>query len=947
MNIRYIKYIYISFILIFLSTKVFTQNVINILVDSIDTVNKDKYEKAYKNMEEVYLNDREDSNNEIKFIIPKTLISRSTSNGYIEYLKYILKQLEDPSIDMFILSDRFLFSDTGNIESGELSDALEKKRQFHKNYLDFKDYSNFNEKGLNNYFQDILDGCIHEDHVYGLPFEIDYDVLYYKSNGNKTLDSNLKILSWESLEDGTIFNGETVDAGKKYMSIGLMEEDELLNFFVEYINSISNYEEKKTYEKLYNDNTIIDNFSKLVTKIGLNVDLDAAYKAFINNNSLLFKGKMSYYSTLKEIDDSVKFTLLPDNKSILHKKYIVINKNSLKDKDLLYRTAYYLHNESMQQQRFDLYKMVPPSIDFMTSNDPQYDEYSRFYKTMDKINIKKVFADDNSAPFMEIEYLLPGVLKDLVNHKQDFNYVQNVFENIKKVLKDKRNVKQLPIYVIYIPAVIFFISSIVVIFLIIKYKEHPYLKIYSPNFCVLIILGLSINMVFSSTAIVSVEQEYCKYSYLIATITTDLLLFPMVAVTYRIYKILTNTSKISVAKNLNRNITICFILGLSAMITYSYYVGFHVLDFFLISIGNIKFYRLPECHYSSDYVILEFIERRINEIVYIILVYMVIKTAKVSKKFGEFKYVYMMLITGLSEYATSYLKRYVPHESYYYYFIGMISFNVFMDGIFIYYLIGSRLIYVLTHPEENKKKSAKVFKNGYFDTIPGNETTTYEDGGNHSHFIDISKTNDESLCDSTKKYKNNNNKFNLSSNTTISEFDCRYDSNNNIFNQGFNSYNNFGKNQLSSNTTPYNSDYYNGSSSAYFLNQDTYSSQKTVGTQDSQFNNDNNNANHDNNNNNDNDNDNENDNNNNDDNLNLINANSTLPNVSIQDITSNPQVYQIYQPSFSFRNMSFSNNNSLNNSNYINLTNLSMKNNIGTNDNATINDSNSVDEHKK
>jgi len=197
MNIRYIKYIYISFILIFLSTKVFTQNVINILVDSIDTVNKDKYEKAYKNMEEVYLNDREDSNNEIKFIIPKTLISRSTSNGYIEYLKYILKQLEDPSIDMFILSDRFLFSDTGNIESGELSDALEKKRQFHKNYLDFKDYSNFNEKGLNNYFQDILDGCIHEDHVYGLPFEIDYDVLYYKSNGNKTLDSNLKILSWD------------------------------------------------------------------------------------------------------------------------------------------------------------------------------------------------------------------------------------------------------------------------------------------------------------------------------------------------------------------------------------------------------------------------------------------------------------------------------------------------------------------------------------------------------------------------------------------------------------------------------------------------------------------------------------------------------------------------------------------------------------------------------
>jgi len=359
-------------------------------------------------------------------------------------------------------------------------------------------------------------------------------------------------------------------------------------------------------------------------------------------------------------------------------------------------------------------------------------------------------------------------------------------------------------------------TSIVIICLIFKYKEHPILKIYSPMFCILIIIGMVIGINDVSYAFNIENVKLCKINYVIETLGTDMTLFPMVAVTYRIYKILTNKSKVSVDRNLNSRIVIFFIVGLSLMLMYSAFCAFHMLDFFLSSQGTIKTFRHPECDYSSNLNLLESIERRINELIYVFLVYMVVRTAKVSKKFGEFKYVYIMFIIGILEYARSYLESIIPQKTYYYYYMAVISFSIIMNGVLIYFLIGSRLIYVIKHPEEMKNKQNKYDDTSYYNTYNETQETTTNNDGLHSHFIDISKTGNTSFNPYINKH------MHLTSNTNFTEFD-------NYTNKGFIGTSTYDKNYLSSTTTQ-NNDYYLNNSTSYLLkHQDTYSSQKTVG----------------------------------------------------------------------------------------------------------------------
>ncbi|ORX54249.1 hypothetical protein BCR36DRAFT_322623 [Piromyces finnis] len=838
MNLRYMKFIYTSLILVYLSTKAFSQTtndvtIFNILVDIPDIINKDLYENAYKEMEKKEYN-KDNLNFKIKFKISEEPKDKTTKDGYEKYIKSILDNLEDSSIDFLILSDSFLYSDIANIESTTLKDMFS-KRQFQRHYLDFKEFLNFNETRLANYEQEIKEDCYFNNYsnIFALPYEIDFDVLYYrKYNNSVTSNIDTNNINWESLlEQIYIKNGE-----KKSIKMPLKEEEELFDFFTQYINTIKNFKEKKSFEDLYNeaDTSIIDKFRDFVTRSEcLNLEYKEAYESFLNGESVFFKGKASHFGSLRGKDKAITPMLLPQNKGILHTKYIVINKNSSKDKNELFTAAQTLTDDENQMERYNLYQILPPNFGQLENND--YSDIVNIYSKMEKIKVKEIYKDEKSAPFMEVKYFLPKILKDFLNSKGDIKEIQNVFENIKKILKEKRGIHKLPYYVIYLPAIISTVAAVVIIYLILKYKEHPYLKIYSPNFCVIIIVGMTIGILSLCATFNNDNNKYCKVSYVVDTLSTDLTLFPMVAVTYRIYKILTNTSKENVGINLNRRIIICFVVGLSLMIIYSSCTGFFILDFYLSSDGNITNFRQPSCNYSSDLYILESVERRINEVIYLFLVYMVFRTAKISKRFGEFKYVYIMLFIGILEYARYYLVKIIPQQSYYYSYLAIISCSVLMNGLLIYFLIGSRLYYAIQHSDEiRKKETTQGFEtNSYFNTLNNGLDDTTNNDGMHSHFIDISK-NSESRMNSFSFNKSYSNKhYNLSSNTTISEFDCCYDSNNNIFNQGFNSYNDFGKNQLSSNTTPRN-DYYNSTSA--LLNQDTYSSQKTVGSQDSQQN---------------------------------------------------------------------------------------------------------------
>jgi len=799
---------YISFLLVLLSAKVFAQaaQTINVLVDMPDVINKERYENAYKQMEQDYLNQRQDPNTELKFVMAEEPANKDTVEGYEHYVEYILKKLEDSSVDMLILDNTFLYSETATIESRTLNQNF-KNRQFHRKYEDISKYSQYDKSQLSIYDPEINEDCYYDNGLYALPYEIDYDVLYYKNNGTSIISSiDTNNNSWESLLDVEYMkNGE-----KKSLSIPLKEEEELLKFFTEYISSLPNF---KDFGALYDekDTSIIDNFKIFVTKSeSLNLGLKEAFDSFINGESVFFKGKASHYGSLKQVNNTITPLLLPQNKSVLLKKYIVINKNSKIDKNTLVSVASQLTSTDMQAKRYTSYQMLPPAINKLQKND--YPELLNLYNKMEKVNIKNVYKDEKSAPFMEIKLYLPQMLKEFLNNSGDHKKIQNVFENIRKILKEKRGIHQMPLYIIYIPAILFTIIAIVTIYLILKYKEHPTLKIYSPNFCIIMIIGMVLSIIDVCVIFNNEKVSFCKINYVIETIYTDLTLFPMVAVTYRIYKILTNNSNVSVDRNLNSRIVIFFIVGMTLMICYSSFTAFRVLDFFLSSEGTIKTFRQPICDYSSDLFLLESVERRINEAIYLFLVYMVVRTARVSKKFGEFKYVYIMFFTGIFEYTRSYFISIIPQGSYYYFYVAVISISILLDGLLIYFLIGSRLIYVIKHPEEMKKKKNKYEEStSYYNTYNGGQETTTNNDGLHSHFIDISKTGNTSYG------------YNKHIPLNSTDFDC-------YSNKGYVGTNNYDKNYLSSNSTPIN-DYYNiNSSGAYLLNnQDTFSSQKTVG----------------------------------------------------------------------------------------------------------------------
>ena len=64
---------------------------------------------------------------------------------------------------------------------------------------------------------------------------------------------------------------------------------------------------------------------------------------------------------------------------------------------------------------------------------------------------------------------------------------------------------------------------------------------------------------------------------------------------------------------------------------------------------------------------------------------MIIRTAKVSKRFGEFKYIYIMLCMGICEYAEDFLVAIIPQSTYYFFYIAVASLSVIMDALLIYF----------------------------------------------------------------------------------------------------------------------------------------------------------------------------------------------------------------------------------------------------------------------
>jgi len=698
---------------------------------------------------------------------------------YEEYYKNVAKALKDATYDMMVLSGNTLFADESEVESGYVHDKAN-MRKMHRNFEDLTDLITKDKLAFHN--ESIVNGGYFDGRLYAIPFETDFDVLYYRRDSQRLKNVNLQNFTWDDINSNKYVYKEDHS-----ISIPLKEEDEKINFFVEYFSNLVDL--KSDFSKLYTESS---KYLTKFTEFALKTDskkksLKDVHDEFMKKEVVFFKGKASYFYSLKKEYRNTTVALLPQDYSVLESKYIVINKNSKVDKKTLVDVALQITSKEIQLEKANKYGCIPTFSLTVEDNMSNYKVYELF-NNIKPLNVKEIFIDLKSAPYVETRMLLPGVIDQLLDLLVKPDEFANVLENVKKVLFEKIGIKKYPFYLFNIPMVIFVVFAAVFIGLIIKHREHPHMKLFSPNFCIIIIIAIAMRIIHISNKLLIEDPKYCKYIYFCESLYTDLNLFPMVAVTYRIYKIFCNTSKFKVSRNLNRNVVIFFIVGMLIMMTYSLICSQVFLEFFFESSGRITTYRQPDCR-SDGPAVLESLERRVNELIYVVMVYMVIRTGRISKRFGEFKYVYIMFLTGIMEYARNFFINIIPQESFYGYHILIIVVSMLVDAIFIYFLVGSRIIYAIKHPEQLKKYADNTdYATDYITDFKKGAQGPRKEG---STYVRDTETRGET-----------------------SEFDFVVDCTNNNYPSGVVSYDN--ENMMSSNTAAIsNIDYYNPNTANY------------------------------------------------------------------------------------------------------------------------------------
>ncbi|OUM59626.1 hypothetical protein PIROE2DRAFT_63642 [Piromyces sp. E2] len=599
---------------------------VKILTDKPDSITADKWNDYCISMKNFFTTTKNENpiirDYDIDFSYNKDEIyDKKSTNEYESYINNIIRELKSNTYDMMILDDKFLFADNAFVSSDYVDTSF--SRDIHNEYLELT--NDVNKETLSFHDNKILNDGYYNNHLYALPFEKDFDVIYYRKDNANLSSADMTNVSWDALAE---MKGE---GAPNTISVASGNDDELLNLFLEYTNekiNLTDKDKESNYAKLYNDNSkdIYNAFSTFTSKITENnnfeVTQDNAYKSFIGKSSAVYKGKASQYRAIfdSQNGNNIMMKLPPKNVSVISKKYLVINKNSLLDKKVLIEVALKLTSREMQLYKAEQFGKFPTFDLNQRGSDPSIKTYAEknfeLLNLMNRIiplHLKDVFSSKFSAPFMEIRALLPQDLRNYLKSKKDEDLF-NVFENTQKLLMDKSKVIHIPTYFLYAPIFIFTVFALTVIATIIKYRNYPCLKIFSPGFCILSILGLIMNIISPIFTLGMNDPKMCKFNYTYDTLYTDLTLFPMVAVTYRLYTIYRSKARDNKIKNLNTRIYIFFIIGMISMVVYSAICSFFIHNYYFLSYGTIDTYRQPVCKYTDSRVF-EFIERRVNELI--------------------------------------------------------------------------------------------------------------------------------------------------------------------------------------------------------------------------------------------------------------------------------------------------------------------------------------------
>eukprot|EP00833_Pecoramyces_ruminatium_P003585 jgi/Orpsp1_1/1177617/evm.model.c7180000062159.1 len=759
-----------------------------------NTLDIEKWKDDYKSI----INNSLENENEVEILFT-FYNSESSDKNLSEYINFFKDNINDwinSKYDMAILDDRMLFSDEALIESDIVKQFMNSRKATFNGLLNLSSYVEKNE--IDHHDSEFLNHSYFNEELYALPYERDFDLIYFDNSNEqfKNITNLMDTLTWDDLL--LLINNNSMNQ----LKIALNDEDELLNFFFEYINSkfdMSKEETKNYYEEFYNGNydNLLNSFRSFVmsyTSENLNstlsLNLSEAYSLYSNKETFLFKGKASHYSLLDNDDNNnnaqinkfkndyinnatktitnttannninnninnktsfntittkaintktiatnnnnninnnknnnkitnTNITVLPPkNYSAITEKFLVLNRYSEVDPEVLVKVALNLTSLKMQILRATCFGTIP-TFDFkkMKSNinikgycEKNTDICNNF-NNIKSIYLKDILSSKLSPPFFETRIFLPVIMKSYLNN-DDMESLQLTFKNIPNLVTNSMGIYGVLSYVIII---VYIILSTITMYLTYKYREHPYLKVTSPIFCIFMILGFMTNILSIIIILPPYASIKCRFSMMNDFLNICFTYIPIFAITYRIYYIFkSNTLYINLL--FRKNISYIYSIGFFVILIYKF-ILFIYNDFYYISIGYINQSRFPQCFYENHEIYNKF-DNLILIIIVLSIVYMIIKIKRISTKYSYINYIYIILSLNLIKYLFGKKAFYTKSKNFSFHFL---LFTLIFAAIYlfcIYLLVGLRLIFIISYNKTNGNTEMKIEESDYLYFIP-------------------------------------------------------------------------------------------------------------------------------------------------------------------------------------------------------------------------------------
>eukprot|EP00833_Pecoramyces_ruminatium_P009151 jgi/Orpsp1_1/1183183/evm.model.c7180000084202.1 len=687
-------------------------------------------------------------------------MSRTVSSLYFNFINDLYYYwVEEPTYDLFIFDDHFLFSELSYMESDWVEYYLYNRKPCINYLVKLTDYIKTEDLEYNH--PRILEDGIGDDDgtkdLYGLPYESDFDVLYYFNDNDKakSIVKDMKDITWDDVWEKL--------APSDPLKIALGDDNDMLNFFVEYTNGIYNMTKEYDnhfYKMLYNDTaeSLFTSFRQLVVNYtggedrvedSVYISQDDAYNEFLNKNTTFFKGRASHYHIFEKDEENqskVSMTLPPKYLSTITEKYLTVSKYSSIDTEILVEAAKILISKEMQLFRAEHFGSIPTFDIGKKDKDEDIQSYCgnhsvlcEWMEKMKRINFKDFFKSRYSSPLYEIEILLPVKFRKRYLMKNEISLMLFVFKNMHELIT-----YDLGIYGVLSCVYTGLISIIlfIVIYLVYINRNHPYLKVISPIFCNMIIFGCIIGMLMPLRLLPPYSHFKIRLFSVLKVFGQNLIYIPMFAITYRIYTIF--KSKTFLSKKLNNKY---LFIGISTVISISVLYRFIVVlvyEHYYYPFGSINSPRYPDEGYTG-YQTHDYIHQIYFYIIFICLLFMMITTGSVSKKFGDVCYIFVVFGLNISDFITNKFLQKFSHEHYNVLYLVVIILNGLVYFTCVYTLVGSRLIFVLLYASEstdNKNISSsdlKEFvplnndKNRYFSLIKKFKSIVSIGSGNSSN----------------------------------------------------------------------------------------------------------------------------------------------------------------------------------------------------------------------